>query len=204
MSCRPARECFGIIKIKLRLPLHGAIGKLKPRRAVRVNSELQAAAVRKHEQLRARLGLLQLDIGKRHVGTGRSWCRRTPTNLPTILLDSSGPRGTGSHTERAKSFIYLSFTDMIRRCRKGFWCPGAESNHRHCDFQSHALPTELPGPSRLRRLREAPYRGASALLSSVKTRFFTPTSAASGKPSRSPPRARRASLRALSRRRGPP
>src|SRR5258708_37693504 len=27
----------------------------------------------------------------------------------------------------------------------GKWCPGAESNHRHCDFQSHALPTELPG-----------------------------------------------------------
>ncbi len=27
----------------------------------------------------------------------------------------------------------------------GEWCPGAGSNHRHCDFQSHALPTELPG-----------------------------------------------------------
>src|SRR5688572_15770714 len=27
----------------------------------------------------------------------------------------------------------------------GGWCPGAGSNHRHCDFQSHALPTELPG-----------------------------------------------------------
>src|SRR5919108_4079658 len=25
------------------------------------------------------------------------------------------------------------------------WCPGAESNHRHADFQSAALPTELPG-----------------------------------------------------------
>ena len=25
------------------------------------------------------------------------------------------------------------------------WCPGAESNHRHEDFQSTALPTELPG-----------------------------------------------------------
>ena len=25
------------------------------------------------------------------------------------------------------------------------WCPGTESNRRHCDFQSHALPTELPG-----------------------------------------------------------
>ena len=23
------------------------------------------------------------------------------------------------------------------------WCLGAESNHRHCDFQSFALPTEL-------------------------------------------------------------
>ena len=27
------------------------------------------------------------------------------------------------------------------------WCPGTGSNRRHCDFQSHALPTELPGPT---------------------------------------------------------
>ena len=25
------------------------------------------------------------------------------------------------------------------------WCPEAESNHRHADFQSSALPTELSG-----------------------------------------------------------
>src|SRR5208282_4961946 len=25
------------------------------------------------------------------------------------------------------------------------WCPGADLNHRHADFQSAALPTELPG-----------------------------------------------------------
>src|SRR6202171_5597571 len=25
------------------------------------------------------------------------------------------------------------------------WWPGAGSNHRHCDSQSHALPTELTG-----------------------------------------------------------
>ena len=34
------------------------------------------------------------------------------------------------------------------RCPKYFWCPGAESNHRHEDFQSTALPTELPGQIR--------------------------------------------------------
>ena len=28
--------------------------------------------------------------------------------------------------------------------------PGAESNHRHHDFQSRALPTELPGPKKIR------------------------------------------------------
>ena len=27
----------------------------------------------------------------------------------------------------------------------GKWCPGADLNHRHEDFQSTALPTELPG-----------------------------------------------------------
>src|SRR5882757_9356241 len=38
-------------------------------------------------------------------------------------------------------------TSADRKERRGTedWCPGAESNHRHCDFQSHALPTELPG-----------------------------------------------------------
>ena len=32
------------------------------------------------------------------------------------------------------------------------WCPGAESNHRHEDFQSSALPTELPGHWRRKRV----------------------------------------------------
>ena len=38
------------------------------------------------------------------------------------------------------------------------WCPGAELNHRHRDFQSRALPTELPGRrARSREVaREAP------------------------------------------------
>ncbi len=32
----------------------------------------------------------------------------------------------------------------LLRMRQG-WCPGTESNRRHADFQSAALPTELPG-----------------------------------------------------------
>lgn len=39
------------------------------------------------------------------------------------------------------------FRNLFNYCKKK-WCPGLESNQRHCDFQSHALPTELPGHSR--------------------------------------------------------
>ena len=45
----------------------------------------------------------------------------------------------------------VSQTDVIRIiywfCWVKMWCPGAESNHRHADFQSAALPTELSGPT---------------------------------------------------------
>ncbi len=55
----------------------------------------------------------------------------------------------------------------------GFQCPGAESNHRHGDFQSPALPTELPGrvcllrktecfPTRTGREGQAAFPGLSA------------------------------------------
>ena len=43
-------------------------------------------------------------------------------------------------------FADLCLTAWRRRHKfSNKWCPEAESNHRHGDFQSPALPTELSG-----------------------------------------------------------
>ena len=42
-------------------------------------------------------------------------------------------------------FIVLSRHASVKYFFKKIWCLEAESNHRHGDFQSPALPTELSG-----------------------------------------------------------
>ena len=54
---------------------------------------------------------------------------------------SMGSRRSAERTVEIGSGVRLDAQVTASR-----WCPGADSNHRHCDFQSHALPTELPGP----------------------------------------------------------
>jgi hypothetical protein len=57
-------------------------------------------------------------------------------------------RAVDAHLRYRKCDLCLSLLSKMNvggRGRMPEWCPGAESNHRHCDFQSHALPTELPG-----------------------------------------------------------
>ena len=49
-------------------------------------------------------------------------------------------RQTGRQAERQKRR-----SPALRAGLRGVWWPGAESNCRHADFQSAALPTELPG-----------------------------------------------------------
>ena len=45
-------------------------------------------------------------------------------------------------------FTLRQKSKTTRRWFVDSWWPGAESNHRHKDFQSSALPTELPGQER--------------------------------------------------------
>ena len=60
---------------------------------------------------------------------------------------SAEASGEGRTISSLLSTTSNTSADNGGRLRRGSWCPGAGSNHRHCDFQSHALPTELPGRS---------------------------------------------------------
>ena len=59
----------------------------------------------------------------------------------------------------------------VNRSLWNSWCPGAESNRRHEDFQSSALPTELPGPFKVLRIFAD---GAQGRNRTVDTRIFSP------------------------------
>src|SRR5262249_10319151 len=77
------------------------------------------------------------------------------------LIASQEQNGTemGPHFRRQWDLFAKRLNDF--RPILIWWCPGAESNHRHRDFQSRALPTELPG--RTPRGRKAA-RGAPGLI----------------------------------------
>jgi hypothetical protein len=61
-------------------------------------------------------------------------------NLPGMMSTVRAPR----EWRRSREFSVRRQNDGGREK----WCPGTESNRRHRDFQSRALPTELPGLSR--------------------------------------------------------
>src|SRR5271163_2852969 len=55
------------------------------------------------------------------------------------------------------------------------WC-GAESNRRHKDFQSFALPTELPHLESYDRVHESsPFRGSKNRGNSIIFQLFSPS-----------------------------
>src|SRR4030088_2065234 len=75
------------------------------------------------------------------------------------------------HQLEPKSTEFPDTLDTLEPPTLQNWCPGAESNHRHGDFQSPALPTELPGRGagrgrmpRVRGRRQALRRAMSGAL----------------------------------------
>ena len=66
----------------------------------------------------------------------RFWCR--------FLKSSYIRRYIGQSNKKPR---YQKDSGVFNACKAFNWWPGTESNRRHKDFQSSALPTELPGLS---------------------------------------------------------
>ena len=101
------------------------------------------------------------DVGERHLLASARECvgldQQRGQHLGWISSDAKGHHWTKC---APNSLNYMSLLDNLGCGKITGWCPGAESNHRHCDFQSHALPTELPG--RFRRFAKEWLIGAWA------------------------------------------
>jgi site-specific DNA recombinase len=65
--------------------------------------------------------------------------------IDSIVVSENTIRITGSNDNFRSTLGPGGEPTSVVRKSVQEWCPGAGSNHRHCDFQSHALPTELPG-----------------------------------------------------------
>ena len=81
---------------------------------------------------------------------------RNPRSDPIVILRRADAEGSAT----SQPFVGRILVIADRQPRPGlgatgafsafclllfWWCPGTESNRRHEDFQSSALPTELPG-----------------------------------------------------------
>ena len=51
----------------------------------------------------------------------------------------------GASDEARTRYLHLGKVALYQMSYTRKWCPGPELNQRHADFQSAALPTELPG-----------------------------------------------------------
>ncbi len=67
------------------------------------------------------------------------------TDLQSAPFGHSGtsPYGAGDRN-RTNNLLITNQLLCLLSYTSGYWCRGAGSNHRHRDFQSLALPTELP------------------------------------------------------------
>ena len=65
--------------------------------------------------------------------------------LQTLALPLGyGAEQIGAVDETRTRDLHLGKVALYQLSYYRMWCLGAELNHRHVDFQSFALPTELP------------------------------------------------------------
>ena len=57
---------------------------------------------------------------------------------------------SGAGNEARTRYLHLGKVALYQMSYARIWCPEPESNQRHVDFQSTALPTELSGQIFLR------------------------------------------------------
>src|SRR5271163_4492690 len=67
-------------------------------------------------------------------------------------MDLTGSKWQQKNGENA---VFRRFMEICGSLWMMKWWPGRELNPRHADFQSAALPTELPGLSEERRIKQA-------------------------------------------------
>ena len=92
-------------------------------------SELVNLSWRCHPDLNWGVELLQSSALP--LGYGTEWSKAAPKN--------------GASDEARTRYLHLGKVALYQMSYTRIWCPGPESNQRHADFQSAALPTELSG-----------------------------------------------------------